>query len=467
MREMAKWRRSAALLAVGALVLSACGGDEEEPEATETETETETGTEDEGEGTETEDEGGGEVVTGEGITEEPCPDAVNPDNGCIYLGILSDLTEGPFAPLGPSIVEAQEAFWNRVNEDGGIGGAYDVNVSEYTRDAKYNPETHNQLYQEIKPNILAIAQTLGSPQTAAILPDMIASDIVGAPASWTSLWEYTDNILESGNSYCVESMNGIDWWVEEGNEVGSVMAIGYPGDFGEDSGAGAKIWADENGADFTWVEQIPVSLGGTVDGAVGAIVSQNPDVVTLGLAPTETAQIVGGAAAQGYTGRFIGNGPSWNQALLQTPAAEALTGLYTLAGPFPTWSSDTPAHNAMREALGDVQGNDGYTVGWFWSYPLLAALEAAYDSGDLTRAGLTAAALSLETVDYEGALPPEDGNFAGEPNDQFARSTYMGSPNADEPSGVVTMTVDGYTGPTAEGYTFEGGACYEVIDLSS
>ena len=33
--------------------------------------------------------------SGIGVTEEPCPDAVNEDNGCIYLGILSDLTEGP------------------------------------------------------------------------------------------------------------------------------------------------------------------------------------------------------------------------------------------------------------------------------------------------------------------------------------------------------------------------------------
>ena len=464
MRQLGKWRRTAALFAVGALVLSACGGDDDDAgEQTETEApggDTEAPTEAGTGGT------GGEVATGEGITAEPCPDAVNEDNGCIYLGILSDLTEGPFAPLGPSIVQAQEAFWNRVNEQGGIGGAYDVNVTEYTRDNKYNPEVHNQLYQEIKPNILAIAQTLGSPTTMAILDDMKSSNIVGAPASWTSLWEYEDALLESGAPYCVESMNGIDWWVEQGNEVDSVIGVGYPGDFGEDGAAGASIWASENGADFTFIEQIPVGAGGTVDGAVGTIVQQNPDVVVLTLAPTETAQIVGGAAANGYQGRFIGNGPSWNGALLQTPAADALKALYTLAGPFPTWSSDTPAHEGMREALSDVeQPNDGYTVGWFWSYPLKAALEAAYQAGDLTREGVVAAVGTLESVDYEGALPPEDGNFAGSPDEQFARHTYIGTPTEEEAAGVRTETIDGYMGPTAEGYTFEGGACYEVVDL--
>ena len=42
----------------------------------------------------------------------------------------------------------------------------------------------NQVYQEIKPNVLALAQTLGSPTTAAILPDMKSSNVVGAPAAW-------------------------------------------------------------------------------------------------------------------------------------------------------------------------------------------------------------------------------------------------------------------------------------------
>ncbi|MFC7573223.1 ABC transporter substrate-binding protein [Klenkia terrae] len=110
------------------------------------------------------DGGGGEgdIATDVGVTSDACPEAVNPDNGCIYLGTLSDLTVGPFAPAGPVIVAGQEAFWNRVNEDGGIGG-YDINVTEYVRDNQYNPQVANQVYQEIKPDILALAQTLGSP----------------------------------------------------------------------------------------------------------------------------------------------------------------------------------------------------------------------------------------------------------------------------------------------------------------
>src|ERR671910_2610064 len=158
--------------------------------------------------------GGGETKAGVGVSDDPCPNAVNKDNGCIYLGTISDLTEGPFAALAVPITEAQKAFWKKVNEDGGIGG-YDIDVTTYVRDNKYNPEIHNQAYQEIKGEVLALAQNLGSPTTAAILDDMKASDVVAAPAAWTSAYEFEDVILESGTNYCFEAMNSVDWAVRE------------------------------------------------------------------------------------------------------------------------------------------------------------------------------------------------------------------------------------------------------------
>ena len=130
---------------------------------------------------------GGDAAAAPGVTEEACPEAVNEDNGCIYLGTISDLTQGPFAPLGVAITDAQKAFWQRVNEDGGIGG-YDIDVTKYVKDNLYNPQTHSQVYSEIKGDVLALAQTLGSPTTLAILPALKSDEMIAAPASWTSLW---------------------------------------------------------------------------------------------------------------------------------------------------------------------------------------------------------------------------------------------------------------------------------------
>jgi len=94
---MAGNRRILVGLAVLALVLTACQGGE-------------TG----GGG------GDGDVKTDIGVTTEPCPGG-NAERDCIYLGVLSDLTEGPFRALAVPITEGQKAFWKRVNDQGEHG----------------------------------------------------------------------------------------------------------------------------------------------------------------------------------------------------------------------------------------------------------------------------------------------------------------------------------------------------------
>jgi hypothetical protein len=116
MRKLTRWRRAAAALCVVALAAVACGDGNGDDAPAETDTEDTTDTTDEetddaaDDGGAVEDEGddaaaAGDVAFDVGVTEEACPEAVNPDNGCIYLGILSDLTEGPFAALAVPITE--------------------------------------------------------------------------------------------------------------------------------------------------------------------------------------------------------------------------------------------------------------------------------------------------------------------------------------------------------------------------
>jgi ABC-type branched-subunit amino acid transport system substrate-binding protein len=396
------------------------------------------------------------IKTDIGVTKEACPNAIDKTKGCIYLGTISDLTVGPFAPLAVPITKAQAAFWNRVNKGGGIGG-YEIDVSKYVKDNKYNPQTHNEVYQEIKPNILALAQTLGSPTTAAIINDLRSNNIVAVPASWTSAWAFEDVILESGANYCVESMNAIDY-AKTAFSPKSVMAVHYAGDYGDDGAAGAKFGAEKNGFTFTDVKTDPGQ--DKQAGAVAAILAGKPDLVILTTAPAEAAAIVGGAAAQGFKGHFIGTSPTWNPALNASPAAAAIGALYLQSGPWQSWGADTPGHKAMREALTPTPSplSDGYTAGWVWSYPLKAALEKAAANKDLTRAGLLAAAKSLTSVDYEGMLPSGAGNYAGGPDAGQVRSTVISKPDKTAPTGVTEVQPP-TVGPTAQGFKLEK-PCY-------
>lgn len=394
--------------------------------------------------------GGSDETSSPGVTDKACPKAVNKDNGCIYLGTISDLTKGPFAALAVPITDAQKAFWNRVNQDGGIDG-YDVDIKTYVRDNEYNPEIHNKMYQQIRGKILALGQTLGTSPTLAIIDDMRKDNMVGVPASWSSAWDFDDNILESGAGYCFESMNAIDWAFTQRDDIKKVVAIGYPGDYGGDAAVGAETAAKAHGVEFKKLETAPGQDNQA--GSVAAILKEKPELVIISTGPAEMATIVGGTAAKGFTGTYVGTSPTWNPALLKSPAAPALEKLYFQSGPWGTWGTDTPGHKAMREALGDVTPNDGYTAGWVWSYPLLAALKQAAEDGELNREGLVKAASGLEEVDYEGMLPNEAGATKGDPAEVAFRQNVISSVDPKAPTGV--KIVQEFTaGKTATAYDF-------------
>jgi len=398
----------------------------------------------------------GDIAFDIGVTEEPCPEAINPNNGCIYLGVLSDLTEGPFAPLATQVVTGQQDFWTYVNQQGGISG-FDVNIAANARDNKYDPAVHSQEYRSIESNILALAQTLGTPQTQAILPDMEADNVIGVPASWWSGWQFPETdggvLLESGSSYCMQAMSGLDWWTENKTPITKLVAVGPPGDFGGDYAAGAEAWAAANGVEFGgFIESAPNAIAGNQDAAVQQILESGADMVAIGTGPAEVAEIVGKAVASGFKGQFLGAAPTWNPLLLRTAAAPALLAAFTNVGTTGSFGTPSAAMDAMQAQLGEgvLPANDGYTYGWVWQYPMKAALEKAAASGDLTREGLVAAVQGGVEVDYEGALP---NSLVGGPPADVDRSVSVNIPSEDAALGIETLLV-GYVGPTAAAYDY-------------
>jgi ABC-type branched-subunit amino acid transport system substrate-binding protein len=440
----ARLMRTIAVVGAGALVLTACGGDGDEAADS---TPAAGG------------EGSAEIATGVGVTEEPCPDAVNEDNGCIYLGVISDLSVGAFASYGPEIVRGHEDYWKRVNEAGGIGG-FDIDVSENIQDGEYDPQVYPQAYREIEPDILALAESLGTPQTQAILSDMEADNVVGATSTWWSGWNFEEEdnglVLESGSSYCFHSMSALDWVSENREAPTSVVSVGFPTDFGLDYAAGVEKWAEANGVEVQeYIETGPNAAVGNQDGVVQRILEGQPDVVGLAVPPGEAAEIVGKAAAQGYTGTFLGFLASWNPALLGTDAAAAMEQLYLHVSTFESFGGSSEAHQAMIETYGEGENppNDGYTFGWVSQYPIQAVLEKAAANGDLTREGVVAAVDGTE-VDFEGALPTV--TLGGDPNENVDRSVTINEVVLDggEYGQGVRALETAYVGPTAEAYEY-------------
>lgn len=425
-------RRVYAVLAAGALTLSACSA--VEPAEGETPT-----------------AGGDKVATGPGITKEACPDAVNPSNGCIYLGVLSDLTEGPFAALAVPIVDGQEAFWAKVNKDGGIGG-YDIDIKANTRDTKYKAAEHAAMFRQIEPNVLGLAQTLGTVNTEAILEDLVSKKIVSVPTSWWSGYAFDAEdsgiMLETGYSYCTEAVVGLDWFSAKKAKPASVQSVGYPGDYGGDSAAGVARWAKANDADLKpAIGTGPNQVTGNQDAVVSALKKASPDVTVLAVGPAETAEIIGKLAAGGYKGKFLGSLPTWNPALLKSAAGPAMTAMYNHLSPYQNLGDKSAAITAVMDSLGgELPPNDGYLIGWAIGYPLKAALQAAVAKGDVSRAGMAAVVDGL-TVDFEGMSPSI--TYGGNPQQTAMQSVNVSVPDEKGVLGLTTVE------PFFKGETFD------------
>ncbi|MDN5746049.1 MAG: ABC transporter substrate-binding protein [Nocardioidaceae bacterium] len=241
-----------------------------------------------------------------GVTKEACPDAVDTSKGCIYLGTITDLT-ATFKGVGEPFTAGQKAFWDQINKAGGIGD-YEINTTKYVKDSAYDAKKHAELFNEMKDNILVLSQSLGTAPTEAILKDATNEKILIGPASLGSNWIFDDTSIEVGASYCTEAMNSVDYMADEGGK--SVAVVHFPGDYGDDAMVGARIAAKERGLKFTDITTGTVDGGDNQAAAVAAVLKAKPDFVMIATSPKEMAAVVGGTAAKGFKGKFIGSIPS-------------------------------------------------------------------------------------------------------------------------------------------------------------
>ena len=344
--------------------------------------------------------------------------------------MLADLS-GAFAPLVTEIVAAQEVYWDMVNRDGGIGGRQ---VELLIEDNGYDVPTQLEKYEVVRDQVAILSQSTGSPHTAAIADQLVEDDLVTIPLSWYSGWpdpELGQNVFESYTSYCVESMNGIEWF-NNNRDVQTVALISFPGEYGGDGDAGARQAAEALGMEIVYdgAGQVtpPSADNPNPDwsGVVQQIVDSDADLVWATINPTSLASIMGGAVGQGFTGLWSGNSPTYSFKLLGTELAPLLDQYYIASTYIVTWGADVPGMaelvEEMTAATPDLAASDVYIFGWTEAQITHAILEQAAANGDMTRAGIVAAANEV-TVDFGGLAPTQ--TWAGEPNDFIVRESYI------------------------------------------
>ncbi len=389
-------------------------------------------------GSKGESSGGGSsggVKTGPGVTADS-----------ITLGYLTDLS-GVFAPLAKPIVQGTQQYWKQ--EGGKVCGR---TVKFITKDHGYDPQKAVVQYRDLQGKVAALQQLLGSPITAAILPSLKSDSMVSLLSAWPSSLLSNDFIIEIGASYDIEMINGLsklleDGKIAKGDKLGHVY---FEGEYGENGLAGAEAFAEENG--MTVVKQKIKATDEDMSGQVAALKRAGVKAIGMTTAPTQLASVAGVAASQGFNVPIVGNNPTFDPAVLESPAAPALKANALIVASIAPFNSDEPAVKEISDQYKQDHPKDtpkgAVQFGYVQGQLMDEILTKACDEKDLTREGITKAARELSDVDTKNVTAaPLDYSQVGEPSE---RAVYLAQP-ADVPGGLKQIG-DAYTSDLAKTY---------------
>ncbi len=390
------------------------------------------------------DDGGTTTTTSE-MMDLTFDQGFDEESGTIRLGVLA-ATTGPIADIGQSLLAGHQAFWERINSEGGVNGQYPVEL--VIRDNAYNPEQNVVVYNEIKSEVAAFSSTIGTPTTATIWEDARDNDLLVAAGSLASQWALTPNVILNlgANTYFAQFANGPYWAMEIADPpiidgANTPVGIIYQADdYGQDCKNGYDFAQANLG--FNDAYQATYAVGDSEFSAqIGGAQAAGVEVLFICALPSVLAPMVGTMAALQYLPKIFGSSPSYIPILNGAlgggdPAAGAALfnqfPYYNL-GTSAAWESDFPGFQQMRadhEASGlpPEVVTAFYFFGWTQAATFHEILKVAFANGDITKLGLLAAVDQVQDIDL--GLGGSPAGYGTTPKDRL--------PTNEDAIGLVT-----------------------------
>lgn len=382
--------------------------------------------------------GTGAVKTGAGVTADT-----------ITVGELTDLT-GPFATVGKSLTQAQQLYFDQVNEAGGVCGR---KVVPLVKDHAYNVQNAVTQYNQVQDRVLGLSQMLGSSTTAALLDQFTSDKVIVVPAAFASTLLSNKQIMMVASTYDYEMINLVDYALEnklinKGDKIGEIY---IEGDAGANALQGAQYAASVNG--LTVVDKKVKATDTDLTAQVTDLKNQGVTAIGVLASPTAVASVVGVDASIGLNVPVLGSSPGFAPGLLKTAAGPALQQLYYQAD---AWQQPNGTDPATQKFVADYTAKypgapvDGYVIiGAGAATAFTAVMKKACDNGDLTRDGMNTAFRSLSDV-QTGVIAPLD---YSKPGASPTQKDYIFRPDASQVGGLKEVSNGLYQGPSASGYT--------------
>ncbi len=374
---------------------------------------------------------------------------VNLASKTITLGILSPYS-GPVAqPIGIPLANGVKAYFDHVNDNGGVDG---FKVKFLEEDTQYNPQIEVQKYNQIRNQVLMIADSLGTATTFAIKDQATSDHMLISGATLSSALAREKYLVLVGTPYRLQVENAFDYVVNKLGVKSPATGIIYQNDdYGQDGLTGYKEAI--SAYHLHDVAQVTYAATDTdFKAQVSQLKASGAKYVFITAIPTATAGIIGTAYQLGYNPQWILQSPAFARGLLAVPALVPLLSRAWVVSQGAAWG-DTSVPG-MAQMLQDVakyfpqQQPDGYfEFGYAESEITYAIMKKALDNKNITRDGMFSAFQSLKTVSLGGLLPPV--TYGSAPNDRVpTRDSVIYQIDATAPADVKPLTPD-FTGTAA------------------
>jgi ABC-type branched-subunit amino acid transport system substrate-binding protein len=357
----------------------------------------------------------GNVKGGPGITDKT-----------ITLGVLTDLS-ATFAPLAQPLTKANQQFWKERNAQGGVCHR---TVNLIIKDHGYDPQKAVVQYRDLGPKVAGLQQLLGSPITAALLPTLKSDRMISLLSAWPSSLLGNDFVIEIGAPYDIEAINGLDYlkskgMIKSGDKIGHLY---FEGEYGENGLKGSKYYASKNG--MSVVEQKIQPTDEDMSGQVAAFKRAGVKAIVVTTGPKQLASLAGVGAAQGLNVPIVGNNPTFDPAVMASPAAKALEANTYVVGSISPWTLDSPEVKKVGDdfvkAYGKKDAKASVQFGYVQAQVMYEILKQACNNKDLSREGLIKAAHQLSGIDTGGLVAGKlDYTKVGQPS---TRAVYISRP---------------------------------------
>ncbi|WP_432826102.1 ABC transporter substrate-binding protein [Dactylosporangium sp. CA-092794] len=381
--------------------------------------------------------GKGGVTQGVGVTDTS-----------IRLGAISDLS-GPFSAADSAIIKAEQVYFDKVNEGGGVcGRKIDVELA----DSGYDVQKATVAYSQQEPKVLAFAQIFGSAINASLNGRYRSDKVLLYPASQSGPTAQVEGVLQIGVTYDYEIINLLDYWLDKGviKQGDTIAHIGLVGDLSNTAFAGSGHVAKQRGINVktisvpaTAVDMTAQVTNARAEGAAAILVSGTPKQV---------ASVVAASQAAGFPVPVGIDTTGWENDLLAGSTGQAVQQRVYVGAPNADLSITDPTVQALMAAFkaADPKHADDFKQLSAFSAALAitTVLKQACDDGALTRDGLLEARKKLSSIDFHGMVPKLDLSKGGVPTTQ----SYVMRPDPSAPGMLKSVDGGAFAGPDAATY---------------